>query len=253
MPPIFFDAETLRMREIVGTNLQRVRTRIGEAAARAGRSAEDVTLVAVTKQVGVKEAEALLAWAARDLGENRPQELWRKAAAVHGEVRWHLIGHLQRNKVRRTLPLVSMIHSVDSLRLLRALEQEANQQQLALRVLLEVNTSAEPAKHGFDPEELIKTRPEWLALEHVRIEGLMTMAALVADAEQARPAFRKLRELRDRLQGERLYLPHLSMGMTNDYEVAVEEGATLVRIGRALFEGLEPSAGSSDAREAAAR
>lgn len=253
MPPIFFDAETLRLRETVGTNLQRVRARIGEAAGRTGRSPQEVTLVGVTKQVGPKEVEALLGWGLRDLGENRPQELWRKAEAVQGEVRWHLIGHLQRNKVRRTLPLVSMIHSADSVRLLRALEREAMRQNVRPRVLLEVNASGEEAKHGFAPDELLGVVSEVAALEHVRVEGLMTMAALVPDAEKARPTFRRLRELRDQLRDKGLALAHLSMGMTNDFEVAVEEGATLVRVGRALFEGLAPRSGSSDTAKAGAR
>jgi pyridoxal phosphate enzyme (YggS family) len=241
MPPIFFDAETLRIRETIGTNLQRVRARIAAAAQRAGRSPDDVTLVAVTKQVDVREVQALLAWGQRDLGENRPQELWRKAEAIQGEVRWHLIGHLQRNKVRRTLPLVSMIHSVDSLRLLHALEQEAAQHDARPRVLLEVNASGEQAKHGFLPDELLQCQPELRALERVRVEGLMTMAALVADPERARPAFQMLRALCDRLRSTGMQLTHLSMGMTNDFEVAVEEGATMVRVGRALFEGVPPT------------
>ncbi|HZU37918.1 MAG TPA: YggS family pyridoxal phosphate-dependent enzyme, partial [Gemmataceae bacterium] len=152
--------------------------------------------------------------------------------------RWHLIGHLQRNKIARTLPLVRLIHSVDSLRLLEALDGAASDRVLAL---LEVNASREASKHGFAPEELPALAPRLAALGHVHIQGLMTMAAYEEDPERSRPTFTLLRELRDRLKrelGPGHPLEHLSMGMTNDFEVAVEEGATLVRIGTALFEGL---------------
>ena len=176
----------------------------------------------------------------RDLGESRPQELWRKAAALPA-VRWHLIGHLQRNKIERTLPLVHCIHSVDSLRLLAALEEEAARTGRTVDVLLEVNASREANKQGFAPEDLPGLAPALAALKRVRVTGLMTMAAYEEDPERCRPTFVLLRELRDRLRtavGSAQPLTELSMGMTNDFEVAVEEGATLVRIGTALFEGL---------------
>ncbi len=158
-------------------------------------------------------------------------------------VRWHLIGHLQRNKIERTLPLVSRIHSVDSLRLLGALETMA--ENLApvqpLPVLLEINVSREASKHGFAPEEVDGLAAAVAALKHVRVDGLMTMAAYEEDAERTRPTFAALRELRDRLSATlRRPLPHLSMGMSNDFEVAVEEGATMVRLGTVLFEGIGP-------------
>ena len=175
-----------------------------------------------------------------DLGESRPQELRRKAAALPKTVRWHLIGHLQRNKIEATLPLVELIHSVDSVRLLRALEREAGIQQRALEIFLEVNVGGEASKHGFAPGEVPDLAPTLQALQHLRVGGLMTMAPLMP-AEECRPVFATLRRLRDQLR-ERLAPPHdvrqLSMGMTNDFEVAVEEGATLVRLGSILFEGL---------------
>jgi pyridoxal phosphate enzyme (YggS family) len=197
-----------------------------------------VTLVAVTKTVSPETAALLPGLGVRDLGENRPQELWRKAAALPEGVRWHLIGHLQRNKVARTLPLVSWIHSVDSVRLLAALEEEAVRQGRAVDVLLEVNASREPNKHGFAPEEVPGLAPALTKLRQVRLRGLMAMAALEEDPERCRPTFALVRQLRDRLRQEleAQALEHLSMGMSNDFEVAVEEGATLVRIGSALFE-----------------
>jgi PLP dependent protein len=200
-----------------------------------------VTLVAVTKTAPIEAASELVALGVRHLGENRPQELWRKTAALPALVRWHLIGHLQRNKIERTLPLVHRIHSVDSLRLLAALEEEAERQELAVDALLEVNASREAGKNGFAPEEAARLAPALRGLKRVRVTGLMTMAAYDEDPQRCRPTFADLRELRDRLRaavGEAHPLTDLSMGMTNDFEVAVEEGATLVRIGTALFDGL---------------
>jgi len=229
------------LRESLQGRLTAVEGRIAAACRRAGRRREEVTLVAVTKTVSADIAAALHALGVRDLGENRPQELWRKAAAMPGTVRWHLIGHLQRNKVERTLPLVEMIHAVDSVRLLDALEAEAGRRQKAVPVLLEVNASREASKQGFAAEEVPGLAAHINALSNVRVRGLMTMAALEEDPERCRPTFAELRRLRDALRAE-VGPPHvldqLSMGMSNDYEVAVEEGATLVRLGSVLFEGL---------------
>jgi hypothetical protein len=185
---------------VVARNLARVTDRIAEAALRAGRSPEDVTLVGVTKYVDTAHAAALLTVGCSNLGESRPQELWDKAASPDlAAARWHLIGHLQRNKVRRTLPLVSLIHSVDSQRLLAAINREA--------------------------ESLGR--------------GLMTMAALTGGADIVRKNFDVLRELRDRVQDETpdgVLLAELSMGMSRDFEQAIAAGATLVRVGSLLWE-----------------
>ncbi len=222
--------------------LSAVEERLAAACRRAGRARAEVTLVAVTKTVSAEVADILLELGLVDLGENRPQELWHKAAALPATVRWHLIGHLQRNKVERTLPLVRLIHSVDSWRLLQALEQEAAQQQRTVPVLLEVNASGEASKHGFAPAELPGLVSALEGLRQVHVQGLMTMAALEEGPEECRPTFAALRELRDRL-GSQLAPPHLlqqlSMGMSNDFEVAVEEGSTLVRLGTVLVGGLE--------------
>jgi pyridoxal phosphate enzyme (YggS family) len=200
-----------------------------------------VTLVAVTKTVSVEIAALLTELGAFHLGENRPQELWRKAAALPSKVHWHLIGHLQRNKVERTLPLVELIHAVDSERLLLAVEAESARRGQSVDVLLEVNASRESAKQGFAPEAVPSLVDRLGELRCVRIRGLMAMAAFTADAEQCRSTFAVVRRLRDQLRGE-LSATHrcdeLSMGMSNDFEVAIEEGATLVRIGTALWEGL---------------
>jgi pyridoxal phosphate enzyme (YggS family) len=216
-----------------------VNERLAAACARAGRDRREVTLVAVTKTVSAEMAALLVELGAVHLGENRPQELWHKAAVVSGAL-WHLIGHLQRNKVERTLPLTHLIHSVDSLRLLSAVEDEAVRQGRTVDVLLQVNASREASKHGFAPEEVPALGPRIAALRQVRVQGLMTMAAFEEDPEHCRPTFAALRQLRDRLRAELGAchpLPHLSMGMSNDFEVAVEEGATRVRIGTALFSG----------------
>ena len=217
--------------------LQIVRQRMAQACAKAGRSKESVTLVAVTKTVEPEVAADLLSLGVTDFGENRPQELWRKTNAVPNG-RWHMIGHLQRNKVDKTLPLVALTHSVDSLRLLEAVEAEAVKQNRSADVLLEVNCSGEGAKQGFEADGLLALVEKITQLKQTRIQGLMTMAALTQDPENARPSFIKLRELKQKLAallaGTPHTLQHLSMGMSGDYEVAIEEGATLIRLGTIL-------------------
>ncbi len=227
-------------------NVAEVRSRMAAAAARAGRRASDVRLVAVTKYVGPDEIRALVAAGCADLGESRPQQLWDRAAELRDlPVRWHIIGHIQRNKVERTLPLVAMVHSVDSLRLADAIAAAAGRLDRTVPVLLEVNVSREQAKQGFAPEE-IGPRPgvpgalrRLIELPHIEIRGLMCMAGLEGGGEEARREFAGLRTLRDRLQAScpaTVRLDELSMGMSGDYEIAIEEGATIVRIGSALFE-----------------
>jgi len=226
----------------IAENLARVRGRIADAAARAGRAANEVRLVAVTKYVGLGEAWALAAAGCRTLGESRPQQLWEKAEALSDAgVRWHMIGHLQRNKVRRTLPLVAMIESVDSPRLLEAVDHAAGELGSEMPVLLEVNVSSEEAKHGFEPEAVEPFLEELPRYGHVQVRGLMCMASFSGGLEAARRDFAALRELRDRLRPncpEGVRLDELSMGMSGDFEVAIEEGATIVRVGSLLFEGL---------------
>lgn len=227
--------------EVLGCRLREVRERVAAACARAGRSPADVTLVAVTKTVSPATAQRVVDAGVFDLGENRPQELWRKAEALSGDVRWHMIGHLQRNKVARTLPLVTWIHSVDSIRLLQAIDEEAGKLGKNVSVLLEVNTSGEANKKGFAPAAVTTLADTIAGLKYVHVRGLMTMAAL-QDAEACRPSFAQLRTLRDELR-DKLAAPHtfehLSMGMSNDFDIAIEEGATFIRLGTFLVGGLE--------------
>jgi pyridoxal phosphate enzyme (YggS family) len=238
----------------IADNLRHVREWIAKAADSAGRAADAITLVGVTKYVGSREAAELVAAGCHDLGESRPQELWTKSEGLMGaagfipldsSVRWHLVGHLQRNKVRRTLPLVSLIHSVDSERLLAAINEvraeTAGGSASPCNVLLEVNTSGESAKHGLAPdavEPLLTKSPRY---PHVKICGLMTMASLEGGPAVAARDFATLRELRDRLKSNApnsVTLHELSMGMSGDFEIAIREGATIVRIGSLLWENI---------------
>ena len=215
-------------------NLYSVRERIAAAARRAGGRPESVSLVAVTKKWPVELIRPLIEAGARDLGENYPQELWRKAEALAdaGPIRWHLIGHLQGNKVRRTLPVVRAIHAVDSLKLLRTLDELAAEAAEPPFVCLQVNTSGEEAKHGWSEKAILGDAQAIAGCRRIPVVGLMTMAAWGTDAETARPSFVRLRTIRDALKARTgLALPELSMGMSNDFEAAVEEGATLVRVG----------------------
>jgi len=229
--------------QTIAENVARVRGRIAEAAARAGRRAEEIQLLAVTKYVGDEEIRAVVASGCTTLAENRPQELVRKAESLHDlPVQWHLIGHLQRNKIRRVLPLVAMVESVDSTRLLAAVDRIAGELERRVPVLLEINVSGETQKHGLDPAEfppLVETLDKYA---HVEVRGLMAMSSLEGGPDTARAEFAALRELRDRVQRncpEGVKLTELSMGMSGDFEAAVQQGATIVRIGSALFERIE--------------
>ncbi len=224
----------------IADNVQRVRQRIAAAARRSGRGAEAVTLVAVPKHVPAEETAAVVDAGCFDRGEARPQQLWTKAEALaHLPTRWHLVGHLQRNKIRRTLPLVSLLQSVDSRRLLDALAEEAALADRRLPILLEVNISGDTTKTGLPPAELEPLLAHALTLPHVEVRGLMGMASLEGDDAAARQDFRNLRHLRDKLAAAftgQCSLPELSMGMSGDFEIAIEEGATMVRVGSILFE-----------------
>lgn len=226
----------------IADNLAEVRRRIADAAAGSGRTADEVTLVAVTKYVGEAEIRALVEAGCNTLGENRPQQLCEKARAC-GDVpiRWHMIGHLQRNKVRRTLPLVEMVQSADSPKLIAAIDRVATELSRRVPVLLEVNVSGEAAKHGFEPGGLEPLLEELAGYGHVEVRGLMCMAGLEGGLDAARRDFAGLRRLRDRLCvncPDGIALDGLSMGMSGDYEAAIQEGATIVRIGSALYEGV---------------
>ena len=230
-----------RMDDRLADNLQQIRTEIATACTRAGRSPNEVTLVAVTKYAELAWVRRLAELGVVDLAENRPQQFIERAGQLPLEIRWHFIGHLQRNKVKQVLPRTVLIHSVDSLRLLERISEVAAEQSLRPRVLLEVNVSGEASKDGLPVAELTSQWNALQAVPNVDIAGLMTLAPLADDPEAARPVFRSLRQLRDDLAARaapHVQLTELSMGMSGDFVVAVEEGATLVRIGSRLFEGL---------------
>jgi pyridoxal phosphate enzyme (YggS family) len=227
---------------ILKSNLQRVREEIIDACNRANRSPDSVRLVAVTKYVDAEMTAELVRAGAEDLGENRPQALKEKAKALGPlHPRWHMIGHLQRNKVRKVLPYVHLLHSGDSLRLLETVNEVAAETGKSVDVLLEVNISGEAAKHGFHSDELLAAVPKIFSLKSLRVRGLMGMSGLEASDQEKQSQFAALRRLLERVREE---FPEardwceLSMGMTDDFAAAIAEGSTLLRIGSALFAGL---------------
>ena len=224
--------------ERIAENLGRVRQRMSAAADRAGRDPEDICLVAVTKTVGAEEVRVLYDLGVRDFGENRVMDAVPKVEAFAGSgARWHMIGHLQRNKVKKVVGVYSLIHAVDSMRLLKEVQDRSAQAEVETDVLIQVNVSGEASKFGLEPEELADVLAEVRGGSHVRAVGLMTMAPIVTEPEETRPMFRRLRELLEAHAGDdpRTPLSELSMGMTQDFEVAIEEGATLVRVGSAIL------------------
>jgi pyridoxal phosphate enzyme (YggS family) len=225
----------------IADNLARVREQIAAAAGQSGRPVSEITLVAVTKTRSPAEIQAAYAAGVRHFGENRVGEMAEKRPQLALEgVTWHMVGHLQRRKARQAVELFDIVHSVDSVRLARRLDTLAAERGLVLPILIEVNVSGEETKYGFRPTErdaLGAALAEIVALPHLRVDGLMTVAFIADDPEEVRPVFALLRELRDELRD---HFPesrwrHLSMGMTDDYAVAIQEGATMVRVGRAIF------------------
>jgi PLP dependent protein len=222
--------------EEIAANLEKVRTTVAEAEKKSGRTAGSVELVAVTKTHSAELVQRAVDAGQLLFGENRVQEAKVKISELPSKLRWHLIGHLQSNKVRLALTLFEMIHGVDSIDLLQHLNRVAEDLGVFPRVLLQVNVAGESSKFGFPPQKLLSEVESIVQIDRVQIEGLMAIPPLVASSEHSRKYFVQLRELRDRLEREfRFPLPHLSMGMTADYGVAIEEGATLVRVGTAIF------------------
>jgi hypothetical protein len=220
----------------IATRLAAVRAQIADAAARARRKGEDVALVAVAKTQPPEAVQEAIDAGQLLFGENRVQEARAKIPLLPGRARWHFIGHLQKNKIRHALPLFELIESIDSLELARDLDRIAAEAGAFPRALLEVNVAGEGSKFGFAPAKLPEQMEALLALERVQIEGLMCIPPPVPRAEDARRYFTLLRELRDRLEREcGIPLRQLSMGMSGDFPVAIEEGATLVRVGTAIF------------------
>lgn len=220
----------------IARNLEQVRTRIAAAAGRAGRDADDVLLLAVSKTVPPERVAMAVGAGHSHFAENRVQELLAKAPALPDSVDWHLIGHLQSNKIRKALAVTARIHSVDSLDLARQIDRVADEQGLHVEAWLQVNVGGEGSKFGFDPASVEDCLEDLLELPRLEWQGLMTVPPFDPDPEAVRPAFVALRELRDRLeQAGGCRLPRLSMGMSHDFEVAIEEGATEVRVGSAIF------------------
>jgi len=222
--------------ENVAENLERVRAQIAEAAKKSGRSIDDLELVAISKTHEAEKVRAAFDAGQQLFGESRVQEARAKIPLLPSAARWHFVGRLQRNKVRHALPLFELFHSVDSLELARDMNRIADEEGLRPRILLEVNVAGEGSKIGFAPETLREQMETLLELPRLTIEGVMTIPPLATEAEASRKYFVMLRELRDQFAAQfQLSLPHLSMGMTGDFVVAIEEGATLVRVGTAIF------------------
>jgi len=224
---------------MIAANVNTIRERITRACARAGRIPSDVTLVAVSKTFPWENIAEAVGAGVTDIGENYVQELLAKRDRLAGRpIRWHFIGHLQRNKVRALAGWVALIHAVDSAPLAEEIDRHAGRIGRTQEILVEVNTTGEHTKFGVQPDQAADLVRSMAGLQHIRIAGLMTIGPFLPDPEGSRPMFRSLRLLAGELRGLRqpnATMDHLSMGMTGDFEVAVEEGATLVRIGTALF------------------
>jgi pyridoxal phosphate enzyme (YggS family) len=224
---------------MISTHIQAIRGRIQDACRRAGRDPADVTLVAVAKTFPVVAVRQAVESGTADIGENYVQELLRKRDALPDPgIRWHFIGHLQSNKVKSIAGWIHMIHAVDAVGLAGEIDKRAGAAGRVIDCLLEVNTTGEKSKYGVEPDRVMPLVRELAPLRNIRIAGLMTIGPFLPDPEGSRPMFRRLRELRDDIRSagqSNAPVPHLSMGMTGDFEVAIDEGATLVRIGTAIF------------------
>jgi pyridoxal phosphate enzyme (YggS family) len=224
----------------IAETLKRVLERIHRAAAKTGRNPDDIKLVAVTKTIELSGIIETINAGAHILGENRVQEAQKKIQDARfrmqdKDIEWHLIGHLQTNKAKTAVQLFDLIHSVDSTSLAEELNKQAEKIGKQQRVLVEVKLSDEPAKHGVSENGMIELLKKISDMENLKLEGLMTMPPFFDNPEDTRQYFRKLRELRDKAAAVGFNLPELSMGMSNDFEVAIEEGATMIRIGTAIF------------------
>jgi len=221
-------------------NVNNIRSIISRQAALAGRNAAEITLVAVTKTVAPERIQDALSAGVTDIGENKVQEALTKNTRLGTAAHWHLIGHLQSNKAKAAVQLFELIHSVDSLKLAEAIDKEAGKIGKKQRILIEVNVSGEESKFGCSPEAVIELVRSASRGNNLQIEGLMTMAPFTADKDRIHSVFRGLRELKERINSEQIpnvVMKHLSMGMSQDFEIAIAEGATLVRVGTAIFGG----------------
>lgn len=223
---------------MLASNLQEVERKIMEACKKAGRAREDITLIAVSKTKPVSMLKEIYDLGARDFGENKVQELTDKEPQLPADLRWHMIGHLQRNKVKQVIDKAVLIHSVDSVRLAKAIEAEAAKKEIVVQILLEVNVAEEDSKFGLKVDEVLPAIEEIATMPHVRIKGLMTIAPFVENPEENRTVFAQLQKLSVDIAEKNIdnvSVDILSMGMTNDYQVAIEEGATMIRVGTGIF------------------
>ena len=222
-------------------NIKRARANVERACARVGRAAEDVTIIAVTKTHGADVVNAVIDAGIRDIGENRIQEFLTKEPGVEHSCRWHLIGTLQSNKATKAIGKFEIFHAVDRMKIAETLSRLGTESDLTTRVLLEVNTSGEASKHGFAPEETPEAAARIGELPGLKLDGLMTLGPLTENQTAIRRSFQSLFRLREKIETSLgRPLDHLSMGMSNDFEIAVEEGATLIRLGRVLLGERQP-------------
>lgn len=220
---------------MVAENVQNIRRRIALACERSGRSSDEITLIAVTKDFSSDVIREIINAGIYDIGENYVQELKRKRDEIReNSIRWHFIGHLQTNKVKEIAPWIHAIHSVDSVHVGSEISKKATQSLRRIEVLVEVNTTGEATKFGLTPPEAPPVVKQLVAMSGLSVAGLMTIGPMTGDPESARKAFRSLRTLKDGLAKDGIILRHLSMGMSGDFEVAIEEGATMIRIGTAI-------------------
>lgn len=222
----------------IAQNIDDIRSRIKAACLRSGRDPDSVKLIAVTKTIDAEQINIAVEAGLNILGENRVQEVLHKYEAINGDVSWHLIGHLQTNKVRHIIDRVTLIHSLDSIHLANELQKRASLRNKPVQVLVEVNVGQEATKFGLPPDEVAGFLESLKGMDHIQVRGLMTVAPFLEDPEDDRMIFRRLKDLFEDLK--KLNLPnvqmeHLSMGMTHDFEIAVEEGATMVRVGTGIF------------------
>lgn len=223
---------------MISNQLEAVRAEIKAAAKKAGRKAEDITLIAVSKTYPVAAIEEALTAGCHDFGENHVQELMQKIPMISQAVNWHLIGHLQTNKVKYIIGKTALIHSVDSLKLAEEINKQSQKMDIITHILLEVNVAEEDSKYGFKIKEMTEVTKEISKMSHIFVDGLMTVAPFVENPEMNRTIFRKLYELSVDIQKQKfdnISTQILSMGMSNDYKIAIEEGATMVRVGTAIF------------------
>ena len=223
---------------IIAKNIKNIIHRIDQACQKVNRNPKDISLIAVSKTVSSEQLKIALDSGITHIGENRIQEAEKKFSVLGKVATWHLIGHLQTNKVKKALQIFDFIHSVDSYYLAEEISRRAVQYQKNIKCFVEVNTSQEPSKFGVEPDKTLELVKRISLLPGIKIEGLMTIGAFLPDKEQVRPCFKMLRDLKEQIQQkgiDSVEMRYLSMGMTNDFEVAIEEGANMIRVGRAIF------------------